>query len=58
VLRFDRELGWFELRFCAACGFCDWYARGIEELEPDDCSIRLVQLKPRDDRGPGGGPYR
>ena len=53
---FARALGWFEVRFCAACGLADWFARGLERLKADP---RQGIVRVRADAAPiSSGPYR
>ena len=52
----DRALGHFSTAICRLCGAVEWFARGLETLEPDLAhGLSLVEGK-----GPpaGGGPYR
>ncbi len=48
-------LGTFETYICKACGFTEWYARGIDRLdERPDAGIRIIDARP-----PATGvPYR
>jgi predicted nucleic-acid-binding Zn-ribbon protein len=46
--------GHFETYICKACGFTEWYAVGLEGLEPDPANgIHLLKGTPEED-----GPYR
>ncbi len=54
----DRELGHFELRYCASCGLCDWFARDLDRLSADGEYIRFVKAAPARNTRLAGGPYR
>jgi predicted nucleic-acid-binding Zn-ribbon protein len=47
--------GWFETFICKGCGYTEWYARELDEIEPDAAKgIHLL-----DARGPDAGePFR
>ena len=47
-------VGYFETYICKACGFTEWYAHGLEELQADpEKGVFLLQGKADD-----VGPYR
>jgi hypothetical protein len=54
----DQAVGHFELLFCVACGYCEWYARSIERLQADGKTVIHVRGEPRRLRPTAGGPYR
>jgi predicted nucleic-acid-binding Zn-ribbon protein len=54
----EREIGHFELQWCAACGLCDWLARDLGRLSADGEYIRRVKAAPPPRAVLAGGPYR
>ncbi len=42
-----QKTGQFEAFICQACGFTEWYAYGLEELEPDEKhGVQLIDNRP------------
>lgn len=41
-------VGALEAFICKACGYTEWYANGLEQLEPDaDAGIQLIDNRPK-----------
>lgn len=46
-------IGTFETYICKQCGFTEWYAQGIDQLEVDlEKGVRLIEPKREDEEGP------
>ena len=52
-----KSVGKFAVHFCVACGFTEWYARGIERLRADGTYVIHIQGE-RPAVPAAGGPYR
>ena len=43
-----RPVGKFEAVICAKCGFTEWYAVGLEELQPDPThGVHFIDNEPK-----------
>jgi predicted nucleic-acid-binding Zn-ribbon protein len=58
VQRNGAQIGEFEVKFCGACGFSEWYARGIEQLRADGECVLHIQGERQAASPAAGGPYR